>query len=46
MSIPALGGLMWIKDGHPSVFVATAGVAILMGIFSSMVRVPPQPAAS
>jgi MFS family permease len=46
MSIPALGGLMWIKYGHPSVFVATAGVAILMGIFSSMVRVPPQPAAS
>jgi MFS family permease len=40
MSIPALGGLMWMKYGHPSVFVATAGVAVLMGVFSSMVRVP------
>ncbi len=46
MSIPALGGLMWMKYGHPSVFIATAGVAVLMAIFSSMIRVPPQPAAS
>jgi MFS family permease len=46
MSIPALGGLMWMKYGHPSVFLATAGVAVLMGIFSTMVKVPPAPATS
>jgi len=40
MSIPSLGGLMWMKYGHSSVFLATAGVAVLMGIFSSMVRTP------
>jgi MFS family permease len=41
MSIPAVGGLMWMKYGHSSVFLATAGVAVLMGLFSSMVRIPP-----
>ncbi len=40
MSIPAVGGIMWIRYGHASVFVATAGIAVLMGIFSAMVRVP------
>jgi len=40
MSIPALGGLMWIRYGHSSVFLATAGVAVLMGLFSAMVRIP------
>lgn len=42
MSVPALGGLMWIRFGHASVFLATAGIGVLMGIFSSMVRIPPQ----
>jgi len=41
MSIPALGGLMWIRYGHSSVFLATAGIAVLMGVFSSFVRVDP-----
>eukprot|EP00825_Cyclidium_porcatum_P013869 TRINITY_DN17357_c0_g1_i2.p4 TRINITY_DN17357_c0_g1~~TRINITY_DN17357_c0_g1_i2.p4 ORF type:complete len:114 (+),score=10.09 TRINITY_DN17357_c0_g1_i2:47-388(+) len=40
MSIPALGGLMWIRYGHSSVFLATAGIAILMGLFSALVRTP------
>ncbi len=40
MSIPALGGLMWVRYGHSSVFLATAGIAVLMGLFSAMVRVP------
>lgn len=40
MSIPTVGGLMWIRYGHSSVFVATAGIAVLMGLFSSLVRVP------
>ena len=40
LSIPAMGGLMWIRYGHSSVFLATAGVAVLMGLFSAMVRIP------
>ena len=39
MSIPAVGGLLWVRYGHPAVFIATAGVAVLMGIFTSMVRI-------
>jgi MFS family permease len=40
MSIPTVGGLLWIQYGHSSVFAATAGVALLMAVFSSMVRLP------
>ena len=40
MSIPAVGGLLWIRFGHSSVFLATAAIGILMGIFSAMVRIP------
>jgi len=42
MSVPALGGIMWVKYGHSSVFIASAGVAVLMCIFSSLVRIPKQ----
>lgn len=44
MSVPALGGLLWITYGHWSVFVATAGIAVLMAVFSAMVRIPKEPA--
>lgn len=44
MSIPAAGGLLWVRYGHPAVFIATAGVAILMGIFTSFVRIDRSPA--
>ncbi len=37
MSIPSLGGLLWMKHGHSSVFVAAAAVAVLMLVFTSMV---------
>jgi hypothetical protein len=40
MSIPTVGGLMWVAYGHSSVFLATAGIAVLMGVFSALVRVP------
>ena len=43
MSIPTLGGWLWITYGHSSVFMATAGIAVLMAIFSARVR-PPQTA--
>ncbi len=38
MSVPALGGLMWMKYGHASVFVAAAGVAFVMLLFSNLIR--------
>jgi len=41
MSMPALGGLMWMRYGHPSVFVAAAGIAVLMLIFAGLVRIRP-----
>jgi hypothetical protein len=40
MSVPSLGGMLWEAHGFESVFVAAAGVALLMMAFSSMVRVP------
>lgn len=40
MSVPAAGGIMWWKYGHSSVFIASAGVAVLMCIASSLVRIP------
>jgi len=39
MSVPALGGILWMKWGHEWVFVAAAGIAVLMLIFSNGVRV-------
>jgi len=43
MSMPALGGLLWMKYGHTAVFQAAAVVAVFMLAFSACVRVP-QPA--
>lgn len=40
MSVPALGGLLWMKYGHPAVFAGAAGIAALMWFFSWRVRVP------
>ena len=40
MSVPAVGGLMWMRYGHSSVFMAAAGMAVLMFIASGFVRVP------
>ena len=37
MAVPALGGIMWMKYGHSSVFMGAAVVAVFMLIFSSMV---------
>jgi MFS family permease len=44
MSLPAVGGLVWAKMGHPAVFMAAAGVAVLMAAFSSLVSTPERPA--
>lgn len=46
MSIPFAGGLLWVKCGHTWVFVVTAGLALLMLLFSNMVRLPPVSAAA
>ena len=40
MSIPLLGGLAWIKYGHSAVFLGAAGVAAVMFVFSTLVRIP------
>jgi MFS family permease len=40
MSVPALGGLVWMRYGHEWVFVAAAATAVLMLCFSSQVRTP------
>ncbi len=37
MSVPSVGGIMWVSYGHHSVFMAAAGIAVLMFIFSSMI---------
>jgi MFS family permease len=43
MSVPSIGGLLWVKFGHPSVFLGAAGIAGLMFVFSRLVRTPPSP---
>lgn len=37
MTIPALGGLLWIHYGHSWVFISAAGVAVVMLLFSAMI---------
>jgi MFS family permease len=38
MSIPSLGGLIWVRYGHQWVFIGAGCVAVLMVIFTSRVR--------
>lgn len=40
MTLPTLGGLIWMRYGHPWVFFAGGMIGLLMTIFSSMIRVP------
>ena len=40
MSLPTVGGLVWMKYGHPWVFVGAAALALVGAMFSAMVRVP------
>lgn len=37
MSLPALGGILWVAHGHSAVFIFAGGVAVLMLIFSSLI---------
>lgn len=39
MSVPFLGGLLWMKYGHAAVFMVAAGVAVVMLFFSSLLRI-------
>jgi len=39
MSIPTLGGWLWMRFGHQWVFVGAAGIAMLMGFFASLIRI-------
>ncbi|MEI6970292.1 MAG: MFS transporter [bacterium] len=40
MSIPSLGGIMWMELGHTSVFIAAAAIALLMLLFTRRITVP------
>jgi len=40
MSVPALGGWLWMQYGHASVFLVTAAVSVLMFVFSGLIRLP------
>jgi len=40
MSVPALGGLVWVVYGFPYVFLGAAGIALCNFIAASFVRVP------
>jgi len=40
MTIPVAAGVLWVARGHTAVFLAAAGIAVLMLVFSAMVRAP------
>ncbi len=40
MSVPSLGGWLWIRYGYPTVFVAGAGIALITLLVASRVRLP------
>jgi predicted MFS family arabinose efflux permease len=40
MSVPSLGGWLWVTYGYPSVFVAGAAIAAINLVVASQVRVP------
>jgi MFS family permease len=46
MSIPTLGGLVWMQYGHPVVFFAAAVLALLLLFCTRYVRVPGERAVS
>ena len=41
MSLPTLGGFVWVKYGHFWVFIGGGVLALLSTVFSSLIRVPP-----
>ena len=47
MTLPWLGGLLWMRRGYSAVFVVAAGVAVVTAFAAAFVRVPkPEPAAT
>jgi len=40
MVVPRYGGMLWKRRGYESVFLVAAGLAVLNGIMSGMIRVP------
>jgi predicted MFS family arabinose efflux permease len=42
MTLPTLGGMLWMRYGHPWVFFAGGMIGLLMTIFSSLIVVPPR----
>jgi len=42
MSIPALGGLVWMVYGYPYVFLGATAIAVMNMIAAAFIRVPPR----
>jgi hypothetical protein len=40
MSVPTLGGFIWMAYGHEWVFVGAAGIALLMCLSAARIRIP------
>lgn len=40
VSVPTLGGMLWLRHGYEAVFMAAAVMAVFMTIFSAMVKAP------
>ena len=40
MSLPALGGFIWVSSGYPHVFLGAAALAVVNFIVASRLRVP------
>ena len=41
MSVPWLGGLLWMSFGYSKVFIAAAGVALVTAVAALFIKVPP-----
>jgi predicted MFS family arabinose efflux permease len=46
MSLPTLGGYVWVHYGHSWVFFGAGAIALLMMIFSALIKLPQAPAAA
>jgi MFS family permease len=46
MSVPTVGGLVWDAHGYQYVFIGAAGVGLAVLVFSSLMRLPAQPATN
>jgi hypothetical protein len=46
MTLPTLGGLVWMRYGHMWVFVGGGVLALITAAFAGMIRLPHRPAVN